>query len=272
MNVTMLCKMIDMPDEVIQKIDGWGAEKYREELDQYWIQIQDASHWNAAQEKIEILFADDRYGLNCLAFMLQISLRSYQEYILKGIPEQIYLATMGCFSRFVKEHMESYGTYGFDREWWTVRELSLKEFRLGELEYEMNEEGNRRIISVHIPSDVRLEEQKRIESYKKAESFFAEYYSGFAASEYCCESWLLSPKLKELLPDNSHIVSFQNDFILESYDPENTDFMLWVFKNRQLSLEELPQNTSLQRNIKAYLKNGGKIGAGFGHRKEELLK
>lgn len=272
MNIRILCEMIDMPEEVIQEIETWKVEEYRDVLERYWALIQDKTKWNTAMEEVKEILVDDKNGLKCLAFLLQIGIRTYQEYLLKGIPEQIYFDTMCCFSRFVNEHKESYGSYGFDRDWWTARELSLKEFRLGELEYEMVWEEGNNLVSVHIPSDAKLEKQSCRESYRKARSFFAKYAIDYAAVEFYCKSWLLSPKLKELLAEDSKIIGFQNDFILDSFEPEDTGYMLWVFKKEDLSLEEVPQKTSLQRKMKAYLQNGGKIGEGKGHLKIELFE
>ncbi|HWT75017.1 MAG TPA: acyltransferase domain-containing protein [Mobilitalea sp.] len=272
MNVRKLCKMIDMPEEVISEIEKWNAEEYKEALEHSWMLVQDKSKWEDALAEVKELLGDDKNGLKCLAFMLHTGLRTYQEYIRKGITEQIYIDTLKCFSRFVREYDESFGSYGFDREWWTVRELTLKEFRLGELEYEMVEKDGHRLVSVHIPSDAKLERKRCRESYKKARSFFMDYASDYAETEYFCDSWLISPKLKELLAETSNIIRFQEDFILDSFEPEATGYMLWVFKNEALSLDEVPQNTSLQRKMKAYLKNGGKIGEGKGHLKEESFE
>jgi hypothetical protein len=264
--------MIDMPEEVIQTIEKWKAEEYKEALEHYLRMIQEKVQWDTALEEVKRLLEEDKNGLKCLAFMMHVGLRSYQEYIIKRIPEQIYLDTMGCFSRFVKEYKESYGTYGFDREWWTVRELSLKEFRLGELEYELVGEDSNRFVSVHIPSDAKLEKQKCYESYKKAKSFFSEHANEYADVVYYCESWLLSSKLKELLSEDSNIIRFQSDFIIDTVETEDTGYMKWVFKNDALSLNEVPQTTSLQRKMKAYLQSGGKIGVRRGHIKQELFQ
>jgi len=272
MNIRKLCEMIDMPSEVIREIEKWNVEQYKEALDHYWILIQDKVNWDAATDEVRKILGDEENGLKCLAFMMQIGLKTYQEYLRQGIAVQIFRNTMRCFSRFVKEYNESYGTYGFDREWWTVRELTLREFRLGELEYEMIEEEDNKIVAVHIPSDAKLEKQKYRESYKTAKNFFKEYASDYASAVYNCGSWLLSPKLKELLPEDSSIISFQNDFVMDSFEPEDTGYMQWVFKNEALSWEEVPQNTSLQRKMKAYLQNGGKIGEGRGHLNKELFE
>lgn len=271
MNIEELCRMLHMPEEVISEVTKFNAEEYREALEHFWISIQDKSKWGTAVKDVKKILTNDKNGIECLAFMLQIGLRTYQEYVTKGISEKIFKDTMEVFSRFVKEHMESYGCYGFDREWWTVRELTLNEFRLGELEFEMADKDNKRIISVHIPSDAKLNKDNCREAYRYAESFFADYAKDYAEVEYYCESWLLSPELKKLLPKESNILSFQNDFIIDEVHPEESSYMEWVFKNKAKTLDQVPQDTSLQRKMKEHLINGGKIGEGIGHLKKEIL-
>lgn len=40
--------------------------------------------------------------------------------------------------------------------------------------------------------------------------------------------------------------------------------MEWVFKRRDIPLEDLPEETSLQKNMKAHLLSGGWVGEGMG--------
>ncbi len=272
MVIRKLCELIDMPEEVIREIETWKAGQFEKELEHYLSQVREKTNWDTALHEVRKILGEDQRGLICLAFMLHAALRSHREYLRRGIPDSIYIATMGCFSRFVKEHYESYGTYGFDREWWTVRELTLREFRLGELEYELTEEMYKKIISVHIPSDAKLEESKCRESYHMAKSFFTQYAVDYADADYYCNSWLLYPMLSEFLPEHSKILRFQKDFILDSFEPDNEEHKQWVFKNQALTLDELPENTSLQRRMKEHLKNGGKIGSGRGHIRREFIE
>ena len=86
--------------------------------------------------------------------MLRAALMAYDNYQRQGIGDGIFLATMGCFSRFVGEHLASFGTAGFDRGWWTYRQLSMRLFRTGELEYEFC--PDEQTIHLHVPSDTRL--------------------------------------------------------------------------------------------------------------------
>ena len=171
---------------------------------------------------------------------------------------------MGCFSRFAGEYKTIYGRYGFDRDFWTGRQLSLKLFRLGELEYEETVENGKNAIYIHIPSDAALTEEKCRESVGAARRFFREHDEEYADAPYCCEFWLLSPALKKLLPDTSNIIRFQNLFSLQETDEESMEYMFWIFRRDGKDPGALPEHTTLQKRAKQYLLGGGKIGSGKG--------
>ena len=84
-----------------------------------------------------------------------------------------------------------------------------------------------------------------------------------------CESWLLSPKLKALLPPESRILRFQDAFDLTEEDPDDMAALEWVFyvpERLQASVrtESLSETTSLQRKMKALLLAGEKPGGARG--------
>ena len=185
-----------------------------------------------------------------------------------GIPEEIWVATMKCYPRFIAEHRRSYGRDGFDRGSWTVRQTEARLFRIGELEYELCGENGREI-GLHIPSDAVLDAEKMNESVREAREFLASRFPESAQAPIVCESWLLSPVLKELLPADSRILRFQEAFRLTETDPEDDNALEWVFCVAQgqragLELRTLPENTSLQRNMKRLLLNGKKPGSARG--------
>ena len=175
---------------------------------------------------------------------------------------------MGCFSRFVLEHFVSYGYYGFDRDFWTTRQAGALLFRIGELEYEILE-GDDKNISLHIPSDADMKPEPLNRSLDLAKAFFQEYFPGKENSSIHCESWLLSPKLKSLLKEDSNIIRFQNAFNIEKEYPDSMDFLEWLFniaggQRDSVVLAELPEKTSLQRSAKKLLLEGGCIGSAEG--------
>ena len=103
--------------------------------------------------------------------------------------------------------------------------------------------------------------------YTRPGKFFERYYPNYRQAPYTCESWLLSPALKDLLPPNSRILNFQALFEVDKVHWESDAVLEWVFQKRGNSLEELPEDTSLQRKMKAYLLDGGKVGEAFGYLK-----
>ena len=83
----------------------------------------------------------------------------------------------------------------------------MKLFRLGRLQFEPGvlEETleskkiklpkGSRVLNVHIPAGKKMDYDACMESFKEAEKFFGDTYAA-----YMCDSWLLSPVLKEFLP------------------------------------------------------------------------
>lgn len=226
--------------------------------------LHNRATWDEALATLKKRLEPDEQGFYMLAVMLADMCDTKEIYRKKGIPDAVYRATMACFARFVGEHKVSYGTYGFDRAFWTPRQLSMQLFRIGELEYELEEQGGKRIISIHIPSDARMTPQECRTSYEQAKAFFEQFYPEWSREEYGCNSWLLAPGLKNILPAESNIIRFQSAFEIVKTDEDDNGFLEWVYKRTDIPYEELPEETSLQRNMKQYLLRGGKIGEADG--------
>ena len=254
-----LCLDIALPEEVTRQV-----LELAKNLDvPQRVLLCNKETWEEGLKQVTQALGEDPNGFKMLTLMLHTAVERKAAYEEKGIPEDIYVASMACFTRFVKEHMVSYGCYGFDRGFWTVRQLSLTVFRLGQLEYETTVHDGRKIISVHIPNSSKLEQKQLRQSYETAKAFFAKYYPDYADVPYGCHSWLLSPNLKEILPETSRIRYFQDQFTVLSTEPSD-DYLEWAFQRSDASVENLPERTSLQRSIKAFLLKGGVFHNGMG--------
>lgn len=240
MDLQTLCARIDLPREVAERV--LAAPTVPEDI---LVCLRTPGQWDRGAEGLQAFLGDDPGGFGTLSAHLQCALKTWEIYREKGISGDIFTDTMKCFTRFVAEHMESYGRYGFDRAFWTVRQLSAVLFRIGELEYELLED----CISLHIPSDARLEPELLRRSWLEARRLLGE-------GPMECESWLLSPTLAELLPPDSRILGFQRAFQIEPLGPDR-EFRQWVFKNPDLPDEALPEDTTLQRRLKHFLLSGG---------------
>lgn len=225
--------------------------------------------WKALPEYCGEAHVDGGDGIEVLADQLLTALEQREKGVWKHMPEKIWLDTMKCFSRFVREHERAYGYFGFDRAWWTGRQIHGRLYRIGELEYELEEKGEKRNIAIHIPSDTNMKRELLEDSVREAKTFLKEYFPSWADLPMVCDSWLLAPALKQLLPETSHILAFQKAFRITGSNPEADDVLEWVFhltkeQQKSLPLSELPEDTSLQKKMKALLLAGGKVGTASG--------
>ena len=224
-----------------------------------------AETWQEGLAQLKQTLGEDPKGFRMLCCQLRGAQNAWKTYEKLGLSRQIYADTMKAFARFVDEHIESYGTCAFDRGFWTVRQISCMLFRIGELEYELIRQNGRPVLSLHIPSDARMELPLLRSSVLQARQTLGAAFPDWAEAPIYCESWLLSPTLQTLLPAHSRILAFQRSFSITPLVPEENDVLQWVFKNPSLSPEELPEDTSLQRSLKAFLLAGGTFlnGEGF---------
>ncbi len=257
-----LCRKINMPEEVTRKmVQLHSTLPFFPCLD---LLMQEET-WAQGLEQLKETLGEDPNGMKRLCCMLRCALRAREEYDRLGISETIYVDSMAAFSRFVREHMESYGCYGFDRGTWTTRQVSSKLFRIGQMEYELTTLEGQPVVSLHIPTDVDLRPEVLRPSMKEGLAEFYRIFPEYEGKTVYCHSWLLSPLLKDFLPETSNILRFQEMFDMEPDGIPGTGVLLWVFKNPKLPREDYPENTSLQRKLKQFFLNDGQFLEGKGY-------
>lgn len=259
MNYSMLCQML-LPDPVREEVKRIDQTYRHRDWERYWRLLFSPKQWQHGFEELSRAFGEDPKGFQMLTCELHCALTAYRQYRQKGIPEKIFWDTMGFIPRFLTWQKEHYGDYSFPWGWWFPRQLSLHEFRLGELEYERvhTEEGP--VVSLHIPSGARLEPALLQTSLRQMQDLFLQYYPNFFQAPILCDSWMLSPALKELLPEDSRILWFQSCFEVQSVDWDSDGVLDWVFPGPRVPYEQLPEKTALQRAMKQYLLEGKKVG------------
>lgn len=264
MNLITLCDKINLQKEVREKVINYYQTDCFTRIYPFISGLKDMKTESSSRKELTRLLGKDPQKIKMLTCMLVCAMELYPWCQEKGISETIFFDTMRCFTRFIEECKQMTGQYAFDREWWTPRQVSGILFRIGELEYEMINAESTPAISIHIPSDSILTSQRCDASLESAKEFFAKYFPEYHSRDYVCHSWLLAPELCDLLLPDSNIIAFQNRFNIQRVDYLDTEYIEWVFKVKNVSLADLPENTSLQKNMKRHLLNGGKIGAGYG--------
>lgn len=272
MDISALCNAIELHPEMQKRILTFIADfdfKRVDSLQKGYFTYRDM---NAALTQTQALLGEDIDGVKILSCMLKAALDAYKIYQEKQIPDAIYFATMKCFSRCIEETYKETGEFRFDRYWWTTRQVGCHLFRIGELEYEIEPLKNETVISIHIPSDANFSPNAVERSLRDANEFFTTRYPTLQDAEYRCHSWLLDRQLKDMLDCRSNILHFQNRFEIINEGEIGTDFLDWLFQTKSTDYNALPENTSLQINVKKHLLSGGVIRNACGRIKKIIAK
>ena len=263
MDLETLFHLIELQPEMIEKLEA--AAQTLPPLPKSFPQSLLSRYAADAYSELKAALGDDSDSIRMLYCQLTAACYTWEEYRKKGIPEKIFIDTMKCFPRFIGECLEKTGNLAFDRGWWTWRQLSLSLFRIGALEYEFQTHKGEPVIELHIPSDGDLSKDAVDASFREAQKFFQTFYPEYPYEKYTCTSWLLSPALRELLPENSRILAFQSRFQDIKADLGDLGFLEWLFQAPEtVRYEDLPEHTSLQKKAKVLLLSGGSIGASCG--------
>ena len=247
MTLSVLCEKIGLPAEAAERVLRFPAVP-----DETLALLRTPEQWPLGRGALRARLGPDPDGFGELAAHLQCALKTWEIYQKRNISEEIYIETMKCFTRFVNEHHESYGRYGFDRGFWTVRQLSAVLLRIGGLEYEVRPDA----IHLHIPSDAVLEMPRLRQSWEAARAMLGD-------APMVCHSWLLSPDLPGLLEADSRILAFQGNFTIHTPEPDDS-FRQWVFKDPDCPDARLPEHTRLQRRLKAFVLAGNTFHCAHG--------
>ena len=172
MELTELCKLIGIQREVQKKVLELSKYLNFKSMEQEIEQIKHPKFWEGAIEHIQTLLGDDEDGMKILTCQLQCACDCYTKYENIGISKEIFIATMKIFQRFLQDYKDRHGSYQYVWAWWTVRQISMTIYRIGELEYEMKMENEKYLMDIHIPADADMNTDKLRDSYLKALDFF----------------------------------------------------------------------------------------------------
>ncbi len=263
-----LCNKINLQPEIKSRVIEFVNEFDFNSVNKQLKDFQDYNKMSEALAELQTILGEDTDNIKILACMLKASFNVYEIYTEKGINDDIYFATMKCYTRFIDETYKMTDKLYFDRYWWTTRQAGCHLIRIGELEYEMKHIDGDIVIGIHIPSDAVFSPSTIDASLARARQFFATNYLELSNAEYRCHSWLLDKQLKEMLYDNSNILSFQNRFEIFDDGEIGTDCIQWIYNTKPTDFVTLPENTSLQRKMKEHLLSGGVIRNAYGRLKE----
>lgn len=206
-----------------------------------------------------------------LPFYIRLACEVYEKYQEKGISDQIFTDTFYDITIWNEECYRKYSVYGLEEAKWVANSINMKLFRLGRLQFEpiilekdlcgekVYLPKGSRVLNMHIPAGEKMDYNACLNSIEDAKEFFGDTYEA-----YMCDSWLLSPVLKEFLSEDSNIVKFQNLFEIMKVYHDYPQAEQRIFLDVQTDKEKYPENSSLQREAKRYILEGKDLGIGIG--------
>lgn len=166
----------------------------------------------------------------------------------RGIAPVISGATLADLGQQVAVHRSTYGEFGLHTHGWLELIWSGALYGLGRLQFNLQPDGGRWVLSTHIPRTGPLTPESVDASFAAARGFFARHFPDYPAQEVHCQSWLLDPALSALLPD-SNLAAFQRRWLPYGDPlPGDADVLFFVFNRRgSVDVASLPDDTALRR-------------------------
>ncbi|MEQ4208879.1 acyltransferase domain-containing protein [Actinopolymorpha sp. B9G3] len=212
------------------------------------------------------------YAWLCLAVLPHVR----RFHTARGVPDDISWATLTDLGQELISSRLLTGTSGLDASWNLPRVLRGTYYKLGRLTFERGlpapDPSNHPVlrpgqtgIGTHIPSGAGpLHPEACDDSFAQARAFFPHHLPEQPAT-FGCHSWLMDDQLAEYLAEDSNIIQFQRRFDrFTDREPADWAPLEHLFHRRYEGkhpptdlLNELPQETTLQRAIVTHLLAGG---------------
>lgn len=117
------------------------------------------------------------------------------------------------------------------------------------------------VLNVHIQTGANITQKNTAESLRMAKGFFVRVFPETRFRAMVCYSWLLHSGLKALLPPESRILRFAENFEVVSESHDDAQAIERIFGKRFRRKADYPQQTSLQR---AALREPQRLGYALG--------
>lgn len=197
-------------------------------------------------------------------------------YIKEGRDMDIYKNTVLDLKWKLIECKDIKGIRGSFVAGWFGGFFKLERFALGRMQFQIitidrdyEKDGVKlvggvsRVIDVHIPKDgTPLDKESCEKSYAMAREFFKEEVGENAP--FVCHSWLLFPENKNLLSPRSNLYRFFSEYDIVDFGYDEGGDLWRLFDTNEVNPYRLPADTSMRRAYIEHLKNGGRVGWGFG--------
>ena len=145
--------------------------------------------------------------------------------------------------------------------YWPMNFVNGEIIEVGRLQYQKKQSS----IGLHIPGGCPLYIDAVKKSLDESRRVIERYFHVDRNIQHDCKSWILCPELEDLLPEKSNMREFRKLFDITPANDYNGEVIRSIYHVADTGVyTDLPENTSLQRNVKKYLLDGGNFHAGVG--------
>ena len=169
----------------------------------------------------------------------------------------------GSFEANITETEDSWIGYTFDEKGRVKKETVT----LDKSEWSIALKPGDPVIGVHIPPIGSITPEWVDLTLEKTRKFLAKYYPEYEYKGFTCHSWMMDPQLIDMVGENSNIAKFQRRFNVLGVKSGNFGVMNFVFlkPDKNFKLEDLSENTTLERNLKKHYIEGNSIYELYGY-------
>jgi hypothetical protein len=162
----------------------------------------------------------------------------------------------GAFTATYEETESAYIGHPFDKNGY----VSPEKVTLQKSEWSVKLTGGDRLVNLHIPPDEPFGEEIIDDAIARSREFLKNCYPEYHYKAFLCASWLLDTTLVELLGEDANISKFCKRFIPFRMKSNGKAPFNFVFKRYgDIKIEELPENSRLQKILKKHYLDGKAI-------------
>ncbi len=221
-------------------------------------------------EKVKV--EDGIFPICVLAFLAPYALKKNED---RGINKEITVKTLKDINVWIENYFTKNNQLGLGEFSWLIYHYTGDLFHLGRLQFRLEKSLDgipecEYAIETHIPQGEALTEEKCLDAFNDAKEFFNKYFPEMQVKYFMCDSWLLNPNLSEILKPESNVVKFMKLWTPVPFVSDNSSQAIqrvFGFNFKRANLQDAPENTSLQKALKAYLLQGGTMDLTLGYRK-----
>ena len=220
-----------------------------------------------------------RKPLTRLAILINLLSEKYEEYLSLGVPGKVIAETFRDVTLRAEIFEAKTGISKEDAIWFR-HIINCKIFKIGVLQFQpfemiyLDEEilgetymffsseqrkklpAGAQVINCHVQQGADLSTEEINKSFSDAQALFAKIYPKIEFKAFLCYSWLLYPDMTKLLPENSRIKAFAENFEIIGKVQDNEQAFENLFEKSYKRPPKLKNATYLQnlatKNSKAF--------------------